>query len=179
MTSKHRWVKWSFSTQHAHHCCSLTSNPPPKRVNIVDCVQCSWPLILLATVVQRPDNFIKWISHHPTVSICAKISVFPCVQVNMHALTTAKFGSVRKLWTTFNMKVYFRPWIVPYPLDKVIRPLNNWGLDYRLYLQAEFFEAWSVVMQVNYIVPWQHSQFPGLALSLFNIHLVRERLFGQ
>ena len=48
----------------------------------------------LAPVVQKPDNFIQWISHYPTDSICAKISVFPCVQANMHNLTTAKFGSV-------------------------------------------------------------------------------------
>ena len=47
-----------------------------------------------APVVQRPDNFIQWISHYPTVSVCAKISVFPRVQANMHTLTTAKFGSV-------------------------------------------------------------------------------------
>ena len=59
---------------------------------------------LLAPVVQRPDNFIQWISHYPTVSICAKISVFPHLQANMHTLTTAKFGSVRKPWTTFNVK---------------------------------------------------------------------------
>ena len=58
----------------------------------------------LAPVVQRPDNFILWISHYPTVSIYAKISVFPLVQVNMHTLTTVKFGSVRKPWTTFNVK---------------------------------------------------------------------------
>ena len=70
-----------------------------------------------APVVQRPDNFIQWISHNPTVSICAKISVFPRVQANMHSLTTAKFGSVREPWATFND-----------PPDKVIRPLNNWGL---------------------------------------------------
>ena len=43
----------------------------------------------LAPVVQRPDNFIQWISHYPTVSICAKISVFPHEQANMHTLTTA------------------------------------------------------------------------------------------
>ena len=53
---------------------------------------------------KRPDNFILWISHYPTVSICAKISVFPLVQVNMHTLTTVKFGSVRKPWTMFNVK---------------------------------------------------------------------------
>ena len=34
---------------------------------------------LLAPVVQRPANFIQWISQYPTVSICAKISVFPLV----------------------------------------------------------------------------------------------------
>ena len=42
-----------------------------------------------APVVQRPDNFIQWISHYPTVSICAKISVFPRAQANMHTLTRA------------------------------------------------------------------------------------------
>ena len=62
-----------------------------------------------APVVQRPDNFIQWISHYPTVSICKKISVFPHVQVNMHTLTTAKFGSVRKPWTTFNVKYILDP----------------------------------------------------------------------
>ena len=60
-------------------------------------------LLPLAPVVQRSDNFILWISHYPTVSIWAKISVFPLVQVNIHTLTTA-FGSVRKPWTTFNVK---------------------------------------------------------------------------
>ena len=58
----------------------------------------------LAPVVQRPDNFIQWISHYPTVSICAKISVFSRVQAKMHTLTTAKFGGVEKPWTTFNVK---------------------------------------------------------------------------
>ena len=60
----------------------------------------------LAPVVQRPDNFILWISHYPTVSICAKISVFPLVQANMYTLTTVNLGSVRKPWTS---EVYFRP----------------------------------------------------------------------
>ena len=63
----------------------------------------------LGPVVQRPDNFILWISHYPTVSICVKISVFPLVQANMHTLTTVKFGSVRKPWTTFNEKYILDP----------------------------------------------------------------------
>ena len=42
----------------------------------------------LAPVVQRPDNLIQWISHYPTVSICAKISVFHRVHANLHTLTT-------------------------------------------------------------------------------------------
>ena len=54
-------------------------------------------------------NFIQWISHYPTVSVCAKISVFPRVQANMHTLTTAKFGSVQKPWATFNMKYILDP----------------------------------------------------------------------
>ena len=57
-----------------------------------------------APVVQRPDNIIQLISRYPTVSISAKISVFPRVQANMHTLTTGKFGSVRNPWTTFNVK---------------------------------------------------------------------------
>ena len=63
----------------------------------------------LAPVVQRPDNFIQRISHYPTVSICAKILVFPRVQANMHTLTTAKFESVQKPWTMFNMKYILDP----------------------------------------------------------------------
>ena len=63
----------------------------------------------LAPVVQRPDNFVLWISHYPTVSIWEKISVFPLVQANMHTLTTVKFGSVRKPWTTLNVKYVLDP----------------------------------------------------------------------
>ena len=62
-----------------------------------------------ALVVQQPDNFILWMSHYPTVSICARISVFLLVQANMHTLTTVKFGSVRKPWTTFNVKDILDP----------------------------------------------------------------------
>ena len=64
----------------------------------------------LAPVAQRPDNFIQWINHYPTVSICAKISVFSLVQANIHTLTTAsKFGSARKPWATFNVKYILDP----------------------------------------------------------------------
>ena len=62
-----------------------------------------------APVVQRLDNFIQWIRHYSTVSICAKITLFPHLQANMHTLTTAKFGSVRKPWTTFNVKYILDP----------------------------------------------------------------------
>ena len=51
----------------------------------------------LAPVGQRPDNFILWISHYLTVSICAKISVFLLVQANMHTLTRVKFGKYENL----------------------------------------------------------------------------------
>ena len=60
-------------------------------------------------VVQRPDNFIQWISHYPTVLICAKILVFRRVQANMHTLSTAVSGGVRKPWTTFNVKYILDP----------------------------------------------------------------------
>ena len=65
--------------------------------------------VILAPVVQRADNFIHWISHYPAVSICAKISEFSLVQPNMHTLTTVKLGSVRKPWTTFNVKYILNP----------------------------------------------------------------------
>ena len=67
------------------------------------------PFVDQAPVVQRPDNFILWISHYPTVLTSAKISVFPLVQANMHTLTTVKLGSVRKPWTTFNVKYILDP----------------------------------------------------------------------
>ena len=53
--------------------------------------------IHLAPVVQRLDNFIQWISHYPTVSICAKIIVFPRAQANMYTLTRAQLGSTKTL----------------------------------------------------------------------------------
>ena len=59
----------------------------------------------LAPVVQRLDNFIQWISHYPTLSICAKISVFSLVQVNMHTLKPQLVYD----WTTFNMKYILDP----------------------------------------------------------------------
>ena len=64
---------------------------------------------ILGPVVQRLDNFILWISHYPTVPICAKTSVFPLVQANMHNLTTVKSESVRKPWTAFNVKFILDP----------------------------------------------------------------------
>ena len=81
-------------------------------VNILICVILTthqFLIVIQGPVVQRPDNFILWISHYPTVSICAKISVFSLVQANMHTLTTVKFGSVRKPWTTFNVKYILDP----------------------------------------------------------------------
>ena len=75
----------------------------PSKRNVMFC------FISQAPVVQRPDNFILWISHYPTVSICANISVFPLVQANMHTPTTVKFGSVPKPWTTFNVKYILDP----------------------------------------------------------------------
>ena len=63
----------------------------------------------LGPVVQRPDNFIQWISRYPSVPICAKISVFPLIQANMHTLTTVRFGSVRKPWKRFYVKYILDP----------------------------------------------------------------------
>ena len=73
----------------------------PKRLLVVH-NRCLF--VILAPVVQRPDNFILWISHYPTVSICANIPVFLLVQANMHTPTTVKFGSVLKPCSTFNVK---------------------------------------------------------------------------
>ena len=56
----------------------------------------------------------------------------------MHTPTTAKFGSVQKPWTTFNVKYILDPEsVVHHPPDKVIRPLNNWDQD--LYSKAFLF----------------------------------------
>ena len=69
----------------------------------------SVPFLDLAFIVQRLDNFIQWISHYPTVSICANISLYR-VQANMHTLTTVKIGSVRKVNLGQRLsEVYFRP----------------------------------------------------------------------
>ena len=95
----------------------LNSKPP---FNVAEIIRKYCPKVLSqqparncaddqAPVVQRLDNFIQWISFNPTVSICAKVSVFPRVQANMHTLTKAKFGSIRKPWTTFNMKYILDP----------------------------------------------------------------------
>ena len=40
-------------------------------------------------VAERPDNFIRWISHYPSVLIFAVISVFALVTVNVHTLSTS------------------------------------------------------------------------------------------
>ena len=50
---------------------------------------CEHTCSYLAPDVQRLDNFIQWINHYLTLSICAKISVFPRIHANMHTLTTA------------------------------------------------------------------------------------------
>ena len=101
---KGTFVSWHSFFHHTFHvtctvkCLPYISNGLQYLVNIFEDYN------LLAPIAQRPDNFIQWISHYPTVYICTKISVFPLVQGNMYTLTTAKFGSVRKPWTTFNVK---------------------------------------------------------------------------
>ena len=99
----------------------LVTSPPVERSNwnllnmklARESFVCSATLTLavvhLAPVVQRPDNFIQWISHYPTVPICAKMPVFPHVKAKMHTLNASKFGSVRKPWTTFNVKYILDP----------------------------------------------------------------------
>ena len=62
-----------------------------------------------APVVKKTDNFIQWISHYPTFSICAKISVFPLVQAKLYTVTTVKFESERKPWATLNVKYILDP----------------------------------------------------------------------
>ena len=69
------------------------------------CDGTAWPQLF-----KVPDNFIQWISHYPTVSICAKISVFPRLQANIFTLQPQlSLGVVRKPWTTFNVKYILDP----------------------------------------------------------------------
>ena len=39
---------------------------------------------------------------------------------------------MEKLRLLFNLKVYFKLWIMTYPVDKGIRPLNNPGKEQKL-----------------------------------------------
>ena len=61
------------------------------RFKVISLPLCFYPFAVgvLAPIVQRADNFIQWISHYATVSICAKISVFRCKQANMHTPMSA------------------------------------------------------------------------------------------
>ena len=86
-----------------NNCCSILVCIARRRSGLLDRGNHPGPSC------QRPDYFIQWISHHLAVSICAKISVFPRLQANMHTLTTVKFGSVQEPWTTFNMKYILDP----------------------------------------------------------------------
>ena len=54
-------------------------------------------VVSLAPVVQRLDNFMLWISHYPTVSICANISVFPLVQILFDRLQKLQNRAARVL----------------------------------------------------------------------------------
>ena len=44
-----------------------------------------------------------------SLNVCKDCSIFARVQANMQTLTTARFGSVRKPWTTFNVKYILDP----------------------------------------------------------------------
>ena len=47
----------------------------------------------------------QWISHYPTVSICAKISVFPRVQANMHTLVVVVVVGLVGLLNKFTLQL--------------------------------------------------------------------------
>ena len=127
-----------------------------------------------APVVQRLGNFIRWISHYLTVSICAKISVFPYSQANMNTLTRAQLGSVRKPWTTFNLKYSLdaEEWLIQriklsslWTTGAWIPKTLSWETAYGYFL--ELHKAWEMELVIKktsnpYSVQWSTSNFSSL-----------------
>ena len=61
----------------------------------------------LARVVQRPDNFIRWVSLYPAVLICAKMSVFNHLTVNMHNVSTFVKGVCENLGQRLTWSIFY------------------------------------------------------------------------
>ena len=58
-----------------------------------------------------------------SLSLYKDFRTFPCSYEYGHSKQVKTF---KILWLTFIMKYVL---VMNYPLDKVIRPLNNWGQD--------------------------------------------------
>ena len=98
------------------------------------------PFSDLAPVVQRPDNFIRWIRYYSgpkiiyfTLNVVQGFRTLPNVAMVRVCIFARKRG---------NAEIFAQietVWIVTYPLDKVIRPLNNWGLDSKIHARFQTF----------------------------------------
>ena len=75
-----------------------------------------------APVVQRPDNFIRWIRHYSGSKIYFTLNVVQGFRTlpNLAVVRVCIFACKRE-----NTEIFAQ--IETYPLDKVIRSLNNWG----------------------------------------------------
>ena len=79
----------------------------------------------LAPVVQRPDNFIRWIRHYSgsklyfTFNVVHGFHTLPNLAVVGVCIFTCTQGNTENLFTAWNC------WIVTYPRNKVFRPLNK------------------------------------------------------
>ena len=89
---------------------------------------------ILAPVVQKPDNFIHWVSQYPAQP---KHSVWYFWQdfCRGHWLNKILFY-FHSVWDSYgyinfflHTMMYCIYWIAAYQLDNAICPLNNWGLN--------------------------------------------------
>ena len=103
-----------------------------------------------APVVQRPDTFIRWISHYSGSKIYLTLNVVQGFHTVPNLECAYSFVQEKILKSLHRL-------IVTYPLDKVIQPLNNWGLYFSLsfYFKEDCFFKYSS----------QHTQLGTLSLS--------------
>ena len=90
--------------------------------------------------VQRPDSFIRWISHHSRSKIHFMLNVFHgfCTLPNFAVVRVSIFACTRGNIEIFVQIQTVRWWLI---LDEVIRPLNYRALrclSVRIYLEHAF-----------------------------------------
>ena len=84
----------------------------------------------LAAVVQRADDFIQWISHYPVMQMYTKQRFWQVL--NFHTIPHLNYIYASTLYTNYRaIRKFLHTFIcriATYPVDKIIRSLNNWGL---------------------------------------------------